>query len=428
MIITSRGWPRLVGAICIAIILANPLAAAEDDTQQRFDEALQAIEEDRLRTARRILNDLLEEYPNLQRARLELARAYYLSYDYAEAERLAQQVLDDPNTPASVQTTVLAFLAQIREDRRALGDRNIWGPSIYLGTMYDSNVNFGPSRDIIDISGIPFIVDPASQEKSDWAWVINPAITHTYNPGKPFNAGEKTGFFAWQSLAGLYYRGYFNEDDFDFGVLTLRTGPTWLVPDSWRASIGLQGEQIWLGGDDLAWFTSINPNFVWYVGAQTELIADVFLTKRDYSRSIDRPRDGDFVSGILSVNHYLRNAGVTLQGGLGYRDFDANGALFTYDGPEAYAGLTWSAWDGGSIFGRINYRAFDFSGFEPGFGVSREDDEYRYNLGAQHQFTRGFMTDWVLVGSWTYTDNQSKKTPLFDFDRHEFNIGLSRFF
>ncbi len=424
---TSWGWSRLTGAILIGVLFAFA-AVAEDDLQRRFDEALEAIEEDRLRTARRILNDLLEENPNLQRARLELARAYYLSYDYGKAERLAQEVLDDPNTPASVQATVLAFLAQIREDRARFGDRHIWGPSIYVGTMYDSNVNFGPSRDIIEIGGVPFRVTPGSQERSDWAWVVNPAITHTYNPAKPFNVGEKTGFFAWQSLASLYYRGYLEEDDFDFGVLSLRTGPTWLAPERWRASIGLQGDQIWLGGDDLAWFTSLNPNFVWYVGANTELIFDAYVTNRDYDRSIDRPRDGDFLAGLVSVNHYLPNAAVTLQGGVGYRDFDAKGPLFTYDGPEVFAGLTWNAWNGGAIFGRVGYRGFDFSGFEPGFGVAREDDEYRYYAGAQHQFGAGWLDDWVIIASWTFTDNQSKKTPIFDFDRHEFNIGLSRFF
>jgi len=427
MINSELRWARLIGAACIGMLIAFS-AIAEDNIELRFDEALQAIDENRLRTAREILNELLAEYPNLQRARLELARAYYLSYDYAEAERLAREVLDDPNTPPSVQTTVLAFLAQIREDSDLLGDRNIWGPSIYLGTMYDSNVNFGPSRDIIEIGGIPFVVTPDSRERSDWAWVINPAVTWTYNPGKPFNVGEGSGFFAWQSMAGLYYRGYFEEDDFDFGVLTLRTGPTWLVPQRWRAAIGLQGDQIWLGGDDLAWFTSLNPEFAWFVGRDTELIVDAFLTNRDYAREIDRGRDGNYVAGMFAVNHYLRNAAVTLQGGIGYHDFDADADRFTYAGPEVFAGVTWNAWDGGSIFGLIGYRNFDFDGIEGGFGVSRDDDEYRYSLGAQHQFLSGFMQDWVIVANWAYTDNQSPNTPVFDYDRQEFNIGLSRFF
>ncbi|MFQ5635433.1 MAG: tetratricopeptide repeat protein, partial [Gammaproteobacteria bacterium] len=267
----TRGRANVFAPLLIGL-LASFCAQAEDDIQLRFDAAMHALEQDRLRTARRSLSELLADYPNLQRARLELARAYYLSYDFAEAQRLAEQVLEDPNTPASVQTTVLAFLAQIREDRKRLGDRHTWGPSIYVGTMYDSNVNFGPSRDIIDIGGVPFVVTPDSREVSDWAWVVNPAITHTYSPGKPFSIGENSGFFAWQSLVSFYYRGYFDEDDFDFGVLSLRTGPTWLVPEHWRASIGIQGDQIWLGRDDLAQFVSLNPNIVWYVGDDTELV------------------------------------------------------------------------------------------------------------------------------------------------------------
>jgi len=426
MIKMSSHWLRIFCAVCLACMLSAPVVA-EDDVQARFDAAMRAIDEDKLRTARVSLSAILAEFPNMQRVRLELARVQYLSYDYDEAERLAQQVLDDPNTPTSVQTTVLAFLAQIREDKKSLGDRHIWGPSIYLGTMYDSNVNFGPSRDIIDIGGVPFVVVPGSQERSDWAWVINPALTHTFNPGKRFDVGENTGFFAWQSLASLYYRGYFEEDDFDFGVLTLRTGPAWLVPGRWRASIGLQGDQIWFGGDDLAWFTALNPNVVWFLGKDTELIVDAYVTNRDYSRSIDRDRDGWFTSGVLSANHYFRNAAVTLQGGLGYRDFDADGDQFTYSGPELFAGLVWNAWNGGSIFGRVGYRNFDFSGVEPGFGVSRDDDELRYSLGAQHEFRSGFMRQWVLVGSWTYTDNQSN-VAIYEYDRQEFNIGFSRFF
>ncbi|MFQ5635573.1 MAG: outer membrane beta-barrel protein, partial [Gammaproteobacteria bacterium] len=91
-------------------------------------------------------------------------------------------------------------------------------------------------------------------------------------------------------------------------------------------------------------------------------------------------------------------------------------------------GLVWNPWNGGSIFGRAGYRRFDFDGIEPGFGVSRDDDEYRYSVGVQHEFGAGLLKGWGLVGNWTYTDNESKNVPIFQYDRHEFNVGLSRFF
>ncbi len=417
----------IISALWLVCLMTAPAAIAQVDSQQQFDKAIQALDEDRLRSARRTLEDLLAEHPNLQRVRLELARVHYMSYDYDAAEQLAQQVLDDPNTPPSVQTTVLAFLAQIRADKQRMAKRHSLTPSIYTGMLYDSNVNFGPSRDIIDIGGIAFTVLPESQETDDWAFVINPAIAHTYNPGKPFHAGENSGFFVWQSQANAYYRGYFSENDFDFGVLTLRTGPAWIVPGHWRAGIGLQGDQIWLGNDSLALFTSLNPNATWNLTDDTDLTLDAFITQRHYWRDRDDGREGLYQWGTVSLDHFMNDDKVTLNGGIGYANFDADDNRFTYKGPEIYAGIGINAWQSGSIYARIRYKKYDFKGDEPGFGRARDDDEYRYMLGLQHDFRSGLMRDWSLVGNWTYTDNKSV-IPLFDYDRHEVNLGLSRAF
>jgi len=418
------------GALCaawLACLVAMSTAVARDNTQQQFDQAIQAINENRLRSARHTLEDLLAEHPNLQRVRLELARVRYLSYDYDAAEQLARQVLDDPNTPPSVQTTVLAFLAQIREDKKRMTRRHSLTPSIYAGMLYDTNVNFGPSRDIIDIGGIPFTILPESQETDDWAFVINPGVAHTYNPGKTFHAGENSGFFVWQSQANAYYRGYFTEDDFDFGVLTLRTGPAWIVPGHWRAGIGLQGDQIWLGNDSLAWFSSLNPNVTWELTEDTDLTLDTFFTQRHYWRDRDNGREGWYEWGTVSVDHFMNGDKVTLNGAVGFANFDADDDRFAYQGPEVSAGVGVNAWQNGSVYVRIRYKKFDFDGMEPGFGRARNDDEFRTILGLQHDFRSGPMRDWSIVGNWTYTDNQSN-IPIFDYDRHELNLGLSRNF
>jgi len=421
-----RNRTAVIRTAWLICLMAAP-AIAQDSAQQRFDDAVQAIEADRLHTARRTLEDLLAEHPNLQRVRLELARVNYMSYDYDEAERLARQVLDDPNTPPTVQTTVLAFLAQIREDRKRMTNRHSLTPSIYVGMLYDSNVNFGPSRDIIEINGIPLQIAPESQETDDWAVVINPAIAHTYNPGKTFNAGENSGFFVWQSLASAYYRGYFTENDFDFGVLTLRTGPEWIVPRHWRAGIGLQGEQIWLGSDSLAWFSSLNPYVTWALGEDTDLTLDAYVTQRNYWRDRDEGRDGWYQWAGLSVDQFFNNDKVTLNGGIGYANFDADDNQFSYLGPEIHLGGVINAWQDGSVYASVRYKNYDFKGAEPGFSQSRDDDEYRYTLGTQHNFRSGAMHGWSVLGSLAYTDNQSD-IPIYDYDRLEVNFGLQRVF
>lgn len=418
----------VVGVIWVTCLMIAPTVVAQDDVQQLFDEAIQAIDDDRLRSARLALQDLLTEHPNLQRVRLELARVSYMSYKYDKAENLAQQVLDDPNTPPAVKTTVLAFLAQIREDKKRMAKRHSLTPSIYVGMLYDSNVNFGPSRDIIEIGGIPFAVTPGSQETDDWAWVISPAVAHTYNPGKPFDAGENSGFFIWQSQASAYYRRYSSEDEFNFGVLTLRTGPAWIVPGHWRADIGLQGDQIWLDDNSLAWFTSLNPQITWELSENTNLMLEAFITERSYSRTQDDERDGSYKWAGISVEHFFNSDKMVLEGGIGYADFDADGDRFSYKGPEIYVGIVTNAWQNSSVFARIRYKKLDFEGIEPPFGLSRDDDELRYTLGFQYDFHSGLMSDWSLLGNWTYTDNQSSDVPIYDYSRHEANLGLSRAF
>src|SRR5690606_20317476 len=145
---------------------------------------------------------------------------------------------------------------------------------------FDTNATFGPSREVIDIGGLPFTVVPEAREQEDGAVVLIPGILHTWNPGRRFQSGEHTGQFLWQSQANAYYRAYFDEDDFNLGVLTLRTGPAWVVPRRWRAHLGLQGDQIWLGDESLALYSTLNPAFTWVVGPDTELTLDGALTRR----------------------------------------------------------------------------------------------------------------------------------------------------
>ena len=98
------------------LLVCTPLLA--DELQDDFDQAMQAVDQNKLRTARERLTSLLTTNPSLSRARLELARVYYLSEDYPKAREEAQRVADDPNTPPAVRATVLAFLAQIDADQK----------------------------------------------------------------------------------------------------------------------------------------------------------------------------------------------------------------------------------------------------------------------------------------------------------------------
>ncbi len=421
----------LIAATSTSLVRAQTAPTAAP-VQSEFDVAMQAVEAARLRTARERLTSLVAANPSLSRARLELARVYYLSRDYPEARREAQQVLDDPNTPPTVRATLLAFLAQIDADEKIYAARHQWAPSLYAGLMYDSNANIGPSRDVIDTGATvctPAVPCTASQPESDLAAVVSAGIAHTWNPGKRFDAGEQRGFFLWQSQANAYYRAYFDQNDFNLGVLTVRTGPAWVVPGKWRAGLGLQADEIFLGGDDLALYSTLNPNITFEAGESTEVSLDGTVTNRHYWDAAEDGRDGWFKSANILVTRYFSNRAVGLQIGAGWMDFDADDELFSSSGPDLVGGVLWQAWTNGLVYARINYRGYKFDGLDASFPLDgpRDDDEWRYSVGFDHDFRSGLLNTWTLSGGWIHTDNQSN-LQIYDYDRDMVNLGLSRRF
>ena len=411
---------------CVTVSAADE-ATDPDELENLFSAGVEALERDRLRTAAEVFSSILKNNPALHRARLELARAYYLSFDYERARREVRIVLDDPNTPLSVRTTLLAFLAQIEADQKRFAERHQWAPSIYAGPMYDTNVNVGPDRDIVDIQGVQFVVTPESREQSDTAFIINPGLSHTYNPGSTFQLGENSGFFLWQSQLNGYYRAYFDADDFDLGVVTVRSGPAWVVPRHWRASIGLQVDKIWLGGSGLALFSAVNPIIAWQVGENTEFTLDTSLTQRSYDKSEDSLREGRYAQGTTFVSRYFYEKKLVVQAGIGYSRFNADAARFTHNGINVFLGAVFQAWENGSLYARAEYREYDYDGVEPIFNISRNDDEYRFTARFQHEVQSGLLDNWQILGEWIFTDNQSNVS-IFNYDRHQFSLGLYRDF
>lgn len=403
-------------------------APEDDEIQALFDQGLEAMRRDHVRTAREAFEEVLRRNPHLQRARLELANAYYRSLDYAKARELAEQVLDAPETPPEVRVSVLAFLAQIKQEELQFAKRHRWTPSIYAGYMYDSNVNVGPVSDILQFQGNILNLLPGSSKTSDSAFVINPGIAHSFNPGKTFQVGEQTAFLLWDSQANLYHRQYFSETDFNLTVLSASTGPRLIATRHWQAGLRLQADYIWLGADDLALFTSLVPSVSWQTPLGIELTVDGIVGYRDYIKNVDQGRDGTYTAAGGSIGRYFLNRRLSLQAGGRYANLDARQDRFSYYGPELFVGAEAAAWRNGTVYGRISYRNLNFRGPEPfPFGIPRDDEEWRYMLGFEHLFTGGPLNRWSLIGNWIRTDNSSN-VPLYVYDRDQINLGLSRSF
>lgn len=183
----------LMGAFSAAAV-AQTDGAAADANEELFKKGMQALEDDRLKSAMEAFHSILSNQPSLHRARLELAVAYYRAFRYEEAQKLAQEVLDDPTTPPEVRVTILAFLAQVKQDQESFAVRHHVEPSISLGYMYDSNVNVGPASDVVQI-GDQTLTLLDGRERTDNAVVLGAGVAHRYQPGKTFEFGERTAVF-----------------------------------------------------------------------------------------------------------------------------------------------------------------------------------------------------------------------------------------
>ena len=406
-----------------------PLQAQEpavvDESEVLFGQGMEALEQDRLRSAMKAFQSILSLQPGLHRARLELALAYYRALDYAEARAAAQAVLDDPQTPPEVRVTVLAFLAQVNRDEAMFNVRHEFKPSISLGVMHDSNVNVGPSTDIIEeLPGATLNV--GSLEQSDNAVVMTAGIAHRFQPGKTYPAGEQTAAFLWQSQANLYNRAYSSEDEFDLTVATASTGPAWIVLRHWRTSMTLNVDRIWLGGDELAWFYSLNPAVTWQFN-NGELTWDATVTQRRYDEHSDSGREGTYKATGLSLGHYFNQRKVAGQLGARLTDFTADDDQFGHGGYELLAGVIVKAWPGGSLYARANFRDVEYDGIAAGFTRARDEEERRLAAGFQHDFRAGRLDRWVLSGGIQYTDNRSNIS-IYDYDRRQVMLSLGRTF
>lgn len=421
-------------ALSITMVTAVPCVMANetinDPVQAKFLKAMEERDKGNLYEALDIFSNILTNQPLLHRARLELAVTFYRLYDYEEARRQAQQVLDDPSTPANVRVTILAFIAQIDKDAAGItAQKHYWRPTAALGWMHDTNVNAGPDSEIVNTDIGIAQLSPGATARSDSAVLLIGSLNHRYQPGKTFRAGKKNAVLLWQSQASYYRRDYFDEHDFDLDVATIGTGPAFVAIGAWRANLNLQVDYIGLGGDELAWFYSILPSFTkQYRNGSIEWTLDGTITERDYRRDVDAGRDNTYYALQFSVGKRFNiPSKLNIQIGGSVFTEDADTDQWTNDGHEIYLGASIEPWTDGNIYGRINETNAYYDGPADGFTTNREDRETRYTAGISHTFRYRWLDEWTLTGNFIRTENSSNAST-YDYDREQVSVLLSKTF
>jgi hypothetical protein len=415
----GRSWARR--AACALAVLASCAFAQEragDSPQEIFERAMEQRARGDLHEAIRSFQTLLNENPALNRARVELAVAYYHALDHRAALEQARLVLADPATPPSVRANLERLIAQIEADAAP----HRFGGNFNLGLLYDTNASAGPSGPNYEVGGGVVAIDPNAVQRSDTGLITTLGGSHRWlSPLRP-GIGGRDGALLWQSQALFNRVTYRNVSSYDLQAITVSTGPAWISPPRLRAAAPVQVDRLDLGNAHYLDIVGSGPSVVFGGLAGTELQLDALLQKRTYRRNVDQGRDSHYRSVGGQAGRVF--AELTVQGGLRFNRDNADAARWDYHGHEWFALLAGTFAGRGSAYARYTRLYYDYDAPDPVAATGRTDRERRWSLGAAWRVAGTVQQPWSL--SVNLLDISHGSTIPFDaFDRQQWSLTLS---
>ena len=348
-----------------------------------------------------------------ERARLELARAYFVTNNLTAAENLFNTVLQS-NPPANVRQNIEAFLQLIEARRNQQSPTFNW--TIASAAGQDGNINSATSNGFIDTPLIGQIeLDPNGQETEDQ--FNNTTLGMVYN--YPITRNR-----AVEARVNLGHLNNFGTDQFDIANARGEVAYTWgdevnrfrhgfslgqvnLDGSTFQDSLALNSSWQHVGSD--GWYQSVSASY-------TQIRYDTSSGASNALRDVDQMLLTGGLTKIAgqfthSMNLYHANEDPENPNGGSH-----NGRTFT--------GLAYS------LLYRLNAQHTPYlrataqdvehdSEHPVFFNTVRSDDNRSFTAGWFFQFTRDLM----ITTEASYTDNASN-IELFDYSRFKYQAGF----
>lgn len=348
-----------------------------------------------------------------ERARLELARAYFVTNNLNAAENLFNVVLQN-NPPTNVRQNIEAFLQLIETRRNTQAPTVNWTIASVLGS--DDNINSATSDGLIDTPLVGQIeLNPDGQQTEDNYMNTTLGVAYVY----PFTRDRSLNL-----NLNLVHLDNFDTDQFDIDNLRGTAAYAW-GDEVNRFRHGLVASKVNLDGESFQ--TSIGLNSSWQRSWGDGLYNSLSAS---YSR-IRYDENGSPQNALRDVNQLLLTAGITKIEG----SFTHTGNLYRGDeSPESstlgkhngrdYIGAAYSVLyrlnAEHTPFFRASVQSVEHDSTHPVFfNTIREDDTRSLTGGWFWQVQRRLM----VTAEATYTDNTSN-IPLFDYSRFKYQAGV----
>ncbi|MES2604141.1 MAG: porin family protein [Pseudomonadota bacterium] len=394
-----------------AYALADQLME-EHEGEPEFDflYGLAALETGRPNEAVFAFERITYDYPDQQRVKLELARAFYQINNFPASRQLFQEVLDT-NPGETVAANVQIFLDLIEERENTIAGSFRWYLNSSIGS--DSNVNSATELGVISTPIGDVELSANGQSIEDTFNDIGGGMV--YN--KPFT--KSSGL----SISGNYsHHNNFDSDDFDLDVLASDATYAKTLGTS-RVSVGLRGQLVDLSSERFQTSVSLLSTLQHAAGdGWTQGLTGAYTRVRydDSANANASLRDVNqmLVSGMLGKAMGSFNHSVSVY----YGDENAVVDAGKNNAQQFYGVAFAEQYQLNSKnlpYFRISLHRSDNKKSDPIFNLEREDDTFSTSLGWIWLANRNIN----VTTDVTYTDNDSN-IDLYKYDRVKYQTGL----
>ncbi|BFM17326.1 hypothetical protein R50073_35090 [Maricurvus nonylphenolicus] len=384
---------------------------------ERFEQALKARTEGKTYQAIELLEELVEQNPSHARLQLELAKSYYQAHQYQLAEATVEDVLQDTSSSETARNKSQQFLNRINEKKVKFdSQRHSFKGSIKMFTGNDTNANAAPADNDLEEGILP--ISSISQEDTFIGASIS--LKHRYQFSGSYNIADKPATLSWLNSLKVSDKNYDDIDRSDLTVTTINTGLTLSQKRNWNTGIKLRGEHIRLGGENLAYYTSIIPSYTHFFDKASVSLTPRY-TRRDYVDSNDKGKEGHRSSITLAYTHPF-DYDITLRLAVDAATTDLEDDWRSYDTSKFSLRVLKKFTPELSLSFSSSYEDKQYDSFAPSYSEDRHDKTTRAGLGLKYKLTPAI----VLGLKYSYTDRDSnQEIRVYDRERLEASIGYN---
>jgi hypothetical protein len=354
------------------------------------------------------LQEILENQPDLLRARLELGITHYRCGNPEKATAEFEAMLARSPSP-EVRNTVNSYLTRIEKGEDAL----YWGIRFSQGYKYDDNITSGPDEAVIDDGNIPLFLSQGVREQSGDNWVTGLRADLLYDLGQP-------GGFLWNGGLDFYYSHSFEDSVFNYMKTDLFTGPWWRNDNQTvQAPFGFTWQRY--AGDSLSGTFHLTPSYERLFSPSIGLAASYRLEveRYDEDRYTDAGYDNENHTFALGPNFYVMDGQYLISGRVAYERHEADADRYSFDAAHLWASFFTTFKTNTELFFLYKWSDKTYDGPAVTYSNDREDTRHTL-LGVVAQ---NFLEHYFAACEIAYVRNRSN-ADLYDFDKTSLTLSL----